>query len=74
MALYLLLIFLGSVALVYMLRFTEATLAIGRSLRNVKTGRELQGAITPPKIGQLAFPFQLFASLESFMFFGNLNG
>lgn len=47
--------YLGCVALAYMLRFTEATHAIVRSLSNVKTGRGFQDAISPPKIATIGF-------------------
>jgi hypothetical protein len=42
--------YVDSLGLAYVLRFTESTLALGRSLSDVETPRGYQYAITPPKL------------------------
>lgn len=55
MTLYLILMYLAALALGYVLRFTQATLALGRSLSEAGTPTGYQDAITPPRFSAFAF-------------------
>lgn len=52
---YVLVLYLMTLALGYQLRFTEATLHIGRTLSGASSGTGFQDAITPPATAYLAF-------------------
>jgi hypothetical protein len=54
MTLYLVLMYLISLALGYVLAFTGATFVIGRSLSDAGTPRGYQDAITPPRFSRFA--------------------
>lgn len=54
MTLYLILMYLVSLALAYVLVFTQATLFIGRSLSDAGTPTGYQDAITPPRFTTFA--------------------
>ncbi len=55
MIIYLLFMYLASLAFGYVLGFTEATLSIGRSLSDAGTPTGYQDAITPPRFSTIAF-------------------
>lgn len=55
MIIYLIFMYLASLAFGCVLRFTEATLSIGRSLSNAGTPTGYQDAITPPRFSTIAF-------------------
>ena len=65
---YLIVMYLVSLALGYVLRFTEATHALGKSLSDAPTGSGYQDAITPPRFSSLAIIVYLIA------FFSNAYG
>ncbi|MEO7864051.1 MAG: hypothetical protein ABIU05_27185 [Nitrospirales bacterium] len=77
MTFYLILMYLGSLTLAYVLRFTEATLALGRSLSDVETPTGYQDAITPPRLATIAFAVStlcLLGIIYGFWRFGWLIG
>jgi len=54
MAIYLIVMYVASGALGYVMRFTQATLAMGRSLSDTGTPTGYQDAITPPRFSRVA--------------------
>lgn len=54
MAGYLILMYLVSLALGYVLAFTQTTLAVGKSLSDAGTSRGYQDAVTPPQFSRFA--------------------
>jgi len=60
---YFFVLYLASLAFAYELRFTEATLQLGRSLSKIKEGTGFQSAITPPFSTKLAIAMYIFVFL-----------
>ena len=54
MTAYLIVMYLISLALAYVIAFTDATLAMGRALSDTGTGTGYQDAITPPRFSTIA--------------------
>jgi hypothetical protein len=77
MTLYLILMYLAALALGYVVRFTQATLALGRSLSDAGTPRGYQDAITPPRFSIFAlaiYALCLGGIIYGFWQFGWLSG
>ena len=77
MTAYVVLMYLVSLALGYVLAFSQTTLAIGRSLSGVEGGTGYQDAITPPRftgIAIVAYVLALAGVIYGFWAFGWLTG
>ncbi len=77
MTLYLIIMYVVSLALGYVTRFHEATLDLGKALSDFDTGRGYQDAVMPPGILKLsiaAYVLCLLGIVYSFWSFGWLTG
>jgi hypothetical protein len=77
MPLYLIAMYLVSLVFGYVVEFTGATLAIGRSLSDAGTSRGYQDAVTPPwitYISLLTYATSLLGIIYGFWAFGGVTG